>query len=192
MGTSEPSGKPDEMLGGYLRWTSIPSNGGSYTYCLLVAAFMLQKPDQFSFMQAKPFNPRHCLVLKGPFSLCTTGFNNSLELAASPKFYQKRRLGIHQRDRRRIRSRATHSAALRRSNNAKRSTESYAVFCREERTTTGTIRRDIDSRTSIRTRTKKRTPNVFRRWLRSRRRCSPTNSAEQCTKRVGNGRHGRL
>ena len=27
MGTRKLSGKPDEMLGGYMRWTSIPSKG---------------------------------------------------------------------------------------------------------------------------------------------------------------------
>ena len=40
MGTGELSGKLDEMLGGYLRWTSIPSRGSSNTS----SRFMLQKP----------------------------------------------------------------------------------------------------------------------------------------------------
>ena len=31
MGTSKLSAKPDEMLGGYLRWTSIPSRRSSNT-----------------------------------------------------------------------------------------------------------------------------------------------------------------
>ena len=31
MGTDELSQKPDEMLGGYLCWTSIPSRGSSNT-----------------------------------------------------------------------------------------------------------------------------------------------------------------
>ena len=31
MGTGELLGKPDEMLGGYLRWTSIPSRRSSNT-----------------------------------------------------------------------------------------------------------------------------------------------------------------
>ena len=38
MGTSRLSGKPDEMLGGYLQWTSIPSRTPSH--------FMLQKPQR--------------------------------------------------------------------------------------------------------------------------------------------------
>ena len=40
MGTSKLSGKLDEMLGGYLRWTSIPSRRSSNT----PGRFMLQKP----------------------------------------------------------------------------------------------------------------------------------------------------
>ena len=40
MGTSKLSGKPDEMLGGYLQWTSIPSRRSSNT----PSCFMLQKP----------------------------------------------------------------------------------------------------------------------------------------------------
>ena len=40
MVTSELSGKPDEMLGGYLRWTSISSGRSSNT----PSHFMLQKP----------------------------------------------------------------------------------------------------------------------------------------------------
>ena len=40
MGTSKLSGKPDEMLGGYLRWTSIPSRRSSNT----PSRFMLRKP----------------------------------------------------------------------------------------------------------------------------------------------------
>ena len=38
-GTSKLSGKPDEMLGGYLRWTSIPSRRSNTP-----GGFMLQKP----------------------------------------------------------------------------------------------------------------------------------------------------
>ena len=40
MGTSKLAGKPDEMLGGYLRWTSIPSRRSSNT----PSRFLLQKP----------------------------------------------------------------------------------------------------------------------------------------------------
>ena len=40
VGTSILSGKPDEMLGGYLRWTSIPSRRSSNT----PSRFMLRKP----------------------------------------------------------------------------------------------------------------------------------------------------
>ena len=40
IGTSKMSGKPDEMLRGYLRWTSIPSRRSSNT----PSHFMLQKP----------------------------------------------------------------------------------------------------------------------------------------------------
>ena len=40
MGTSKLAGKPDKMLGGYLRWTSIPSRRSSNTPNL----FMLRKP----------------------------------------------------------------------------------------------------------------------------------------------------
>ena len=39
MGTSKLSRKPDEMLGGYVRWTSIPSRRSSNT----PSHFMLQK-----------------------------------------------------------------------------------------------------------------------------------------------------
>ena len=42
MGTSKLSGKPDEMLGGYLRWTSIPSKRSSNT----PSRFMQQKPSE--------------------------------------------------------------------------------------------------------------------------------------------------
>ena len=40
MGTSKLSGEPDEILGGYPRWTSIPSRRSSNT----PSCFMLQKP----------------------------------------------------------------------------------------------------------------------------------------------------
>ena len=40
MGTSKLSGKPDEMLGGYLGWISIPSRRGSNT----PSRFMLRTP----------------------------------------------------------------------------------------------------------------------------------------------------
>ena len=40
MSTGELSGKPDEMLAGYLRWTSIPSRRSSN----IPGRFMLQKP----------------------------------------------------------------------------------------------------------------------------------------------------
>ena len=40
MGTSKLSGKPDEMLGGYQLWTSIPSRRSDNTSI----RFMLQKP----------------------------------------------------------------------------------------------------------------------------------------------------
>ena len=42
MGSGELSGGPDEMLGGYLRWTSIPSRGRSNT----PSRFMLRKPGK--------------------------------------------------------------------------------------------------------------------------------------------------
>ena len=42
MGTGKLSGKPDEMLGGNLQWTSIPSRGSSST----ASHFMLWKPGQ--------------------------------------------------------------------------------------------------------------------------------------------------
>ena len=42
MGTGELSGKPDEMLGGYLRWTSIPSRRSSN----IPSRFMLQNWDK--------------------------------------------------------------------------------------------------------------------------------------------------
>jgi len=40
MGTSELLGKPNKLLGSYLRWTSIPSRGSRNT----PSPFMLQKP----------------------------------------------------------------------------------------------------------------------------------------------------
>ena len=40
MGISKLSGKPDDILGGYQRWTSIPSKRSSNT----PSRFMLQKP----------------------------------------------------------------------------------------------------------------------------------------------------
>ena len=44
MGTGDLSGKSDEMLGGYLRWTSIPSSRSSNIH----NCFMLQKVGEVS------------------------------------------------------------------------------------------------------------------------------------------------
>ena len=57
MGTDELSRNPDNMLGGNLRWTSIPSGGSSNT----PSRFMLRKRDKLRWcgplacLQTLPF-----------------------------------------------------------------------------------------------------------------------------------------